>query len=203
MKKTISTRNFSNGSILHHNITDILFNHKKEILNKFLDIKGLHFIDHIAIILINPKNEIIVFSSTPSVEYNLLIKELWRYDMTFNPSLFSDGDLFWWHDSYHREFMLDIRQMKEYLHKFTLGVNLVKKTENFNFVYSFATRNKDIDMSEYYLDVKDDLFRIGNYGYNLIRDIYSRYCTPLLVPVLNEQGIAIKKKSHLKLIISN
>lgn len=203
MRKLLITNDICHETRLHDNILDILFKHKKEISNRLRDIKGLYFIDHVAIIIITPSNEITIFSYTPSVEYNLIIKELWKYDKSFSPYFLKDGSMTWWGEAYSYNYLNLIQFAKEELHKFTLGMNLVRKIENHKLVYSFATRSQKNGIKEFYVDIKDELFHIGDYGYNLIRDIYSEYSDSHVVPFINNSNKILKNKPHLKLIVNN
>jgi hypothetical protein len=81
--ETLSHTN-SNDVILHEDILDILFKHKGEVHRKFTDLRGIFLIDHIAIKIIDPGNRIVVFSITPSVEYNLIVQGLWKHDLSFS-----------------------------------------------------------------------------------------------------------------------
>lgn len=202
MKKLLIVNDLYHETKLHNNILDILFNHKREISDRFRDIKGIHFIDHVAIIIINPIYEITIFSYIPSVEYNLIVKDLWKHDKSFNPTLLKDGAMMWWDEAYYPGYSKKIQYIKEDFHNFSLGMNLIRKIEDYTFVYSFATRSKEKNMKAYYADIKNELFHIGDYGYNIIRDIYSRYCAPYIAPLLDTDKI-LKQKPHLKLIVNN
>lgn len=190
---------------LHASIMNILFKHKKDIANSLRDIKSIYGIDHVAIIVINPNYEVSIFSLSPSVEYNLVVNQLWKFDNCFDPAFLKDKSMSWWEEAYHRTYFAELRYIKECAHKFNLGMNLVRKIDGFTLVYSFATRSERIDLKEYYLNLKEELFQVGDYGYRLIRDFLVQYCAPYVAPVLMS-GENIKKppqKSYLKLIINN
>lgn len=185
---------------LHPKIMDILFYHKRDVSSGLRDLKGIHGIDHVAIIMINPELEISIFSLFPSVEYNLIANELWKFDRCFNPMTLEDKTLNWWEDSYHLSYQHELRHLKEDIHQFTLGMNLVRKIDGFTLIYSFATRNKMDDLKSYYSNLKDELFQMGDYGYKLIRGMSERYCYPYVAPSLGEE---IRRRPHLKLVINN
>ena len=184
---------------LHKNILDILFSHKKEILNKLSDIKGLYRLDHIAIIIFNPINEIVIFSITPSVEYNIIVQNLWRQDIAFNPH--QDGTFLWWDQNPSIQYD-EIKKYKEINHNFTNGFNLYRTFENFKFVYSFAFRNKDKNARIYYESIKEKLFLLGDYSYKLIRHIYLDYCPNYEAPTIISNNFK-HHQSYLKLIVDN
>ena len=189
---------------LHENVVDILFQNKNEISRRLSDIRGLYHIDHIAINIINPLNEVMIFSITPSVEYNLFAHELWRYDQSFSPLSFNDQALFCWDEGYDRRYFNDLKNLKEKKHHFNLGLNLVRKIEQFQIVYSFATRSQNENLLPYYQDQASRLFLLGDYGYRLIRDIYQKYCDTYIPPIIgNDIFTATKTAPHLRLIVNN
>jgi hypothetical protein len=162
---------------LHPKILDILFEHRREIAIKLSDIIGIHYIDHMAIIISNPKNEIVIFSKTPTIEYNLISSNLWLHDGAFSPQFFKKKSFFWWEEAYNSEYFEKIKNIKEQKHKYKLGFCLVRKINAFYIIYSFATRRAMIDSQSYYLSHKEDLLRMGDYCYRSIRNIYALYTT--------------------------
>lgn len=203
MNKIIAPSQLTPELKLHDSIMTILFKHKREIAKGLRDIKGIHNIDHVAIIIINPNREISIFSLAPSVEYNLIVNDLWKLDNTFNPNSLENHSLTWWENAYHPSSINKLRQIKEDAHKFTFGLNLVQKIEEFTLIFSFATRSNIKNLKEYYLNLKDELFRIGAYGYKHIRDIYMQYSEPFIAPMLNSDNNLNVRKPYLKLIINN
>lgn len=86
---------------LHPSIVNILFEHRRYIRNIFLQIKGLYEISHFGINIINPTNELIAFSSTPHIEYNLIQQKLWQHDCCFYSRTLNVNTLFWWDGNSH------------------------------------------------------------------------------------------------------
>ncbi|HSW68791.1 MAG TPA: hypothetical protein VLI69_01365 [Gammaproteobacteria bacterium] len=160
---------------LHPNIINMLFENKKEILRKLSDLRALHFIDHISITVINEFKKIAVFSITPSVEFNLIVHGLWKFDNSFFPETSEDNTFFWWEEGYEISLFGILKEMKEAQHNFTLGLSLVRKYEKTKIVYSFATRSQNANLKDYYFDNINELFKIGDYGYKLIENIYHNY----------------------------
>lgn len=187
---------------LHPNILDILFVHKQAIARRLSDIKGIYFIEHVSINIISSLNEVIVFSGTPSVEYNIIVKELWRYDKSFNPQSLVNGSFVSWQEGYTKSHAQELIKIKETNHNFTYGFNLIRRIDDFTMVYSFATRKHLSNIDEYYLNVCDDLFSLGDYSYKLLKDIYSQYNSNLILPMIDKKNHIIPKKSFLKLIIN-
>ena len=188
---------------LHADILNILFKHKEEIYRKLIDLRGVFLIEHIAIKIIDPKNNMIIFSITPSVEYNLIVQGLWRHDKSFCPYFQKFNTFYLWNQAYSKKYFNEIKYMKETKHGFTCGFNLAKKVDFFHFIYSYATRSKNNELDEYYRSHVNDLFALGDYGYKLIRDIYTNYCHP----DFSSPSVVNRKKYHarsfLKLIVNN
>lgn len=191
-------------TILHEDILDILFKHKKDIYRKLIDLKGLLLLEHIAITVINPENKLLIFSITPSVEYNLIVQGLWKYDLSFSISFHRKNSFYKWDKAYDANFFHHIKQIKELKHGFTFGCNVAKKVDNFTLIYSFATRSHNDHLSIYYHDHINDLIAIGDYGYNTIRNLYANYYDSQWQSPPNIHGTQNKvKKPLFKLIVNN
>jgi len=189
--------NFSNIK-LHPNILDVLFQHQGEIFTKLSDLKGLHFIDHVALYLINPDSEMVIFSSTPSVEFQLLAQGLWQYDFSFNPNKMRDGEMLFWRKAYHAGYKYEITKTKETAHHFTCGFSLLKEVNSFKFIYTFATRHLQENIEQYYQQHLSEILAIGNFGYKQLYSLYQRYSG--YSPPFIETSCA---KNHLKLVVNN
>ena len=83
---------------LHSEIVTILFENRRYIKTIFLDIHGLYEIAHVGLTIIDPSADLVVFSSTPNIEYNLIQQNLWRNDPCFSPSIQNNHELSWWND---------------------------------------------------------------------------------------------------------
>lgn len=202
-RKNVNYINNSDNITLHKNILDILFKHKEEVYKRLIDLRGIFLIDHIAIKIINPNNEITIFSITPSVEYNLIVQGLWKYDYGFSPDFKQLNKIHIWENGYSKEYFNEIKSIKELKHGFNFSFNLLRKQGAFNLIYSFATRSKNHDLFNYYNTHLSELSELGDYGYKLIHGIYLEYCSPeFVIPSITA------KKSHpirtfLKLVVNN
>lgn len=181
-KINIKISDRSNEVSLHEDILEILIKSKENICNQFDNIRGTFLIDHLAINIIDPNNEILIFSSTPSVEYNVLAQGLWKYDKTFSVRYQKDNRFYCWEDAYEREYFEDIKNIKEKKHGFTFGFNLAKEIESFQLIYSYATRYQKPKPLEYYKMYMNELYAIGDYNYKSIRKIYEQYVGELKAP---------------------
>lgn len=196
----IAKNELSDNVTLHKDILDILFKHKEEIHRKLIDLKGVFLLDHIAITIIDPSNTILIFSMTPSVEYNLIVQGLWQYDKSFSAS-FQKNNFYPWERAYCKNYFDEIKQIKELKHGFNFGFNIPKKVGAFSLIYSYATRSKNNGLLEYYQNHINELINIGDYGYKLIQSIYINYCNPTFdIPIISENYY---KKPFLRLVVNN
>lgn len=189
--------------ILHEDILDILFKHKEEIYRKLIDLRGTFLLDHIAIKIIDPNNKILIFSITPSVEYNLIVQGLWKHDKSFSITFQKDNSFYPWEKAYCKNYFDEIRQIKELKHGFTFGFNISKKLGAFNLIYSYATRSKNDGLLDYYRNHINELINLGDYGYKLIHSIYLNYCNPIFDTPTIVGNQNHHKKPFFRLIVNN
>jgi hypothetical protein len=197
----INTASFSisDETILHENILEILFKFKETLCSKFHDICGTFFIDHLAINIINSDNKVVIFSATPSVEYNLISQKLWKYDKSFSARYQTENKFYSWEKAYENEYFDKLKLTKQTNHGFSFGFNLSKKIESLRLVYSFATRYKKSNLMEYYRGYTNELLAIGDYCYKAISKVYEKQFEK--IPILtNEENIPKAFSPFLKLI---
>ena len=155
---------------LHKSMPEILFRHRRNISLKFKDSLGNYGIDHISIDIINPRNEMISFSSTPTMMYNLINSGLWKYDGTLSPSFYKKLSFFLWENTYPLKFSDELRRIKETEHGLSGGFTLVRHVFSHYFLYSFATK-KQSEIWTPYNEYLNELLMIGDYTYKLIKKI--------------------------------
>ncbi len=203
INSSVTLHNNDSNVILHEDILDILFKHKEEIYRKLIDLRGTFLIDHIAIKIIDPNNKILIFSITPSVEYNLIVQGLWKHDKSFSLNFQKNNSFYIWEEAYPEKYFDELKSIKELKHGFTFGFNLSKTIGSFNLTYSFATRSKNNKLLEYYQSHINELFALGDYGYKLIHNIYANYCNPQFNLPTGAQNRNYYEKPILKLIVNN
>lgn len=190
-------------TILHEKILDILFKHKKDIHGKLIDLQGAFLIDHFSIKIIDPDRKLLIFSISPSVEYNLIVHGLWKHDFSFSIPFQNSCQFYEWKTAYAAGYENQLRTVKELNHGFTFGFNISRKIEDFTLIYSFATRSRNKNIDHFYGDHLNELSSLGNYGFKLIRPIYEKYCSPRTqAPIINCRQKLIRKP-QLRLIVNN
>jgi len=195
---------------LHSDVINILFGHRRFVKNIFLQIKGHYEIAHFGINIINPLNELVTFSSTPHIEYNLIKQGLWKYDPSFSSKILNKNTLFWWNDvSAHIPsplFREQIKQIKLLNNHFNTGLTLCREVDGFFLLYSYATNSIKNDLQEYYTSQIFNLIDIGDYFCKSILDIYSEYsgnCSLPQLHQLNSKASDLNMRSKLRLIVNN
>lgn len=164
----------SNEVVLHEDILEVLFTYKEKICNSFYDICGTFFIDHLAINIIDPDGRLVIFSTTPSVEYNLISQDLWKYDRSFSLSYQTDNRFTSWEKAYEEKHREKLKYTKQSTHGFTCGFNISKNLESFHIIYSFATRYQKHDLLKYYHGYINELFSIGDYVFKAVSGVYDQ-----------------------------
>lgn len=161
---------------LHPDVLTILFEHRRYIKTIFLNIRGLYEVDHLALTLIDPEGTIIVFSSTPNIEYNLIHQNLWKQDTCFSLHDGQANTLCRWSFDAQEQ---DIKKIKLQNNKFNFGFTIPREVEQFKLLYSYATRSKNNDLHAYYEANIFGLMDLGDYFYKSTRDLYCEYCSQL------------------------
>ncbi|MDQ5884568.1 MAG: hypothetical protein QG594_1606 [Bacteroidota bacterium] len=187
-----------NNIKLHPKIMEILFENSRYIKNVFSNLKGMHGITHMSMICINPICELLAFSTTPNIEYNLFHQHLWIEDHCFNLNIEDKNTLSKW------EYQNDqIERVKLKNNHFTMGMSIYRPIGDYDFIYSFATNEKVKGLDKYYNEHLFDLIDMGDYFYKSLRDLYSYYSPNHSLPDLkefNSKAIGLNVKPFLRLV---
>lgn len=187
-----------NNITLHPDVIAILFENRRHIKNVFSNLKGLHGITHMGISCIDPAHELIAFSATPNIEYNLFHQNLWLEDPCFAPNATDKNSLLWW--DYQNE---KIEKIKLRNNHFTTGLSIYRPVENFGFIYSFATDEKVEGLRQFYSDNLFSLIDMGDYFYKSLRELYSSYSlkhVPPHINAFNSKATGLSVRPFLRLV---
>jgi len=179
--------------LLHPDIENILFRHRKQISLQMSNIIGIHHIDYVSYSIITPHNQLVIFSSTPSVEHNLIHLNLLCMDNMYNPVLYTDSRLCWWNEEYTPSVAASLRKVKEIDHGYTHGFGFGRHIQDVKMTYSFATRADISDAKLFYLRHHADLIKLGDYGLKQLAQITGQYLSP---------EAEVSNRRHLSLIKS-
>ncbi len=139
------------GHCMLHPLVDVfLFQYKRLTLPVFREIIGLYHIDHITIALLNSNHEVIFFSATPAIEYQLIHSGLWQHDPCLDGAFYGVENSCIWPvltDSPKHEALQYIKLRR---HHFAYGLVLSRPQQMLYTLYSFASRKPnfaEIDIS--------------------------------------------------------
>ena len=163
---------------LHPQASDFLFKYFRVVSRVFSDILGLLEIDYMSIALLTGKQELLFFSSRPSIEWKMIEQDRWRMD----------GRL-------QREFLMQ-EQMKIWEEKpkeFLFGYSISSIFSGDRVVYSFASKSYDAKDCERIIDNSALLLRMGKFSLKKI-------LATIELPVTKNDYI---QKPPLRLVINN
>lgn len=167
-----------NNIVLHSHLLEVLFAFKSKVSTVFRDVLGIHEIHHIALTQINPNKELVTFSSTPAMEFNLFSGQLWRYDQTYNPDWFHLCTQAYWQTLYKPTRYDELYYLKQIKHSFPLGMSLAGKLGENHIIYSLASNKSCSHTRELFANHQEDFYKIGQYCSNLLSPLFN-YCDTL------------------------
>lgn len=156
----------------HENFSHGLFACFKPLLKLFQQIKGLHNIDYFSTDIINKKNNVMSFSTNPSINHNLLTFGLWQFDGTLSPDFYENQAFYLWRNTYIYGMKNALLKTKEFDNDFQYAFSLPRKLEDYRLIYSFATKEQYIDHKNYYEKYYSELLSIGDFCFKKIRNFY-------------------------------
>lgn len=157
----------------HPSLLESLFAYKAKTMVIFNDVLGLHNISHLAVTRIDNEGKILVFSSTPAMEYNLFSNSLWCFDNTYVPAWFTKTCVSNWEDLYqktHFDLLYSERQIKHHL---SLGLSLAIQEEDRYYIYSIAFSKAYVPDFKLLTGKIDDFKKIGQYCKNLLQPYFA------------------------------
>lgn len=161
-------------NIFHPNYIEALFSFKAETSKIFSNVLGLHKLNHIAITQINSKEEILTFSSTPAMEFNLFNSQLWQFDKSYHPDWYKKCEHASWQSLYMSNHYDELYYLKQLKHSYAMGYSLATKFEDKFFIYSFAS--EDFSEQEQLLAEQSIvLYKIGFYCATLLNPLFKRF----------------------------
>lgn len=170
--------NLLNEITPHPCLVDLLFAYKSSISPIFKDVLGIHDISHIAVTRITEKQEILIFSSTPAMEFNLFTSNLWKFDNTYNPTWFRLCTQSSWENLYHPAHYDELYYSKQIKHHFSTGLSLSVVEDNVHYIYSIASSQPASSGQEIFINKRDDFYKIGQYCKNLLTPYFIKADIP-------------------------
>jgi len=200
------TRKKENNLLLHADILNILYEHRRFVAKIYRDIMGFYNISHIGLSIVNPAHELVVFSTTPNIEYNLISNQLWTQDCCFNPSIGQSNKFSWWGDNTSNlsdNQQNHLNKIKLLNNNFTLGMSIARNLQGFDLIYSFASKSKQPDLQAYYATNLPRLIEIGDFFYKSMRPLYLPYSPSFEPPDVRALLSLVHQKHYLRLVVDN
>ncbi len=174
-------------TILHPQAQNLLFKYYRDLRLIFNDVLGHLEIDYISMTLLDEKNQLILLSSQPSIEQNLIIKNLWEQDPCCQKDFFLQDDILIWNHIYDD---IALHHYKLAVPKLAFAASIPDSFQDFKVAYSFGVSSQDPAVHLNLLDNQKTLRAMA------------KYCLINILKVVHGD-ITPNQLSHLKLIISN
>lgn len=155
---------------LHPGAKDFLFENFANLRRIFSDVLGQLEIDYISIALINKESELFFLSSNPSVEQNLIEKELWRDDCIYQEQFAYQNKHKLWNELYPITDPDLLRQYKLLNQKLVEGVSIPIDYGNYRAILSFGFKEAN-SLAQIKSRNYEKLIALGSYCLNKISNI--------------------------------
>ena len=156
----------------HPLFLEALFAFKAEVSTVFNDVLGLYEINHIAVTQISAARQILTFSSTPAIEFNLFNSNLWRFDKTYHSDWFTTCTRRDWQSLYSRVRYDELYYLKQSKPKYPLGYSFSVKQGSSFLIYSLASHRSCNHTRELFANQFDNFHRIGQYCTKTLRNLF-------------------------------
>lgn len=125
---------------LHPKAKEFLFEHFVTMRKVFSDVLGQVETDYISIALINQTGQIFFLSSKPSIEQNLIEKNLWLFDECYQFSFFSQDKPKLWSELSHTGCTEIINQYKQIEPGLITGISIPTEYDSYKAIFSFGLK---------------------------------------------------------------
>lgn len=180
---------------LHPNAKDFLFEHFVTIRRVFSDVLGQVETDYASIALISQTGQIFFLSSKPSIEQNLIEKNLWLFDGCYQSSFFSQDKPKLWSELPHMGCTEVIKQYKQIEPGLITGISIPAEYDSYKAIFSFGLKRINPYIQNKTSIHCEKLLAMGKYALRQIQD-------HLTFPDKQSYATATTKPK-LKLIINN
>ena len=168
----------------HTKLYDALYKHHYKIRSVAKEILGINSIDHFSLDLVDPNDNMLFFSSTPSHGFEICKRGYGQYDGIISPYNYENHEFYWWKEAAHKKYADKIAKIREDVLQLKHGFMLVRHWDNFYLIYSFATRSKtkSFDFQTKVVNEINYFFKMGDFVYQELKNIYASYCQPFEPP---------------------
>ncbi|KTD30430.1 flagellar biosynthesis protein FlgJ [Legionella maceachernii] len=106
----------------------------------FSDVLGQVETDYVSIALINQAGQIFFLSSKPSIEHNLIEKNLWSFDGCYQPGFINQDQPKLWSVLPHLDCIETIKKYKQIKPGFVTGTPSPLKYDSYKAIFSFGLK---------------------------------------------------------------
>lgn len=177
----------------HPLVNEYLFKYYNVLRRIFSDVLGQLETDYLSIALIDKTGKLLFLSSKPSIEQNLIEKNLLEYDGCFQAPFVYQDKPSTWTDLYVTEYQKPLFQCKQTIPDLEAGISIPTDFGEYRAVFSFGFKSLTLLMQMEFLSQSKKLLAIGTY---CLREIIKTVPLP-------KQSEALTVKPHLELIINN
>ncbi len=179
---------------LHSQAQNFLFENYRAMRLIFNDVLGHLEIDYISIALLNPKKELLFLSSQPSIEHNLIERELWTIDPCLQFSSFGHQETLVWNIIYNKPELIALKHYKLEKPNFSFAISKPTLHQDYCINYSFGVKTDDPFVHLNLLQDIETLVSMGKFCLqNILKEIY------IDVP----RHYFAKQNAYLKLVTNN
>lgn len=179
---------------IHPMAISLLFSHFKTIKKIYQDVLGQLELDYLCIALLTPGNQLIFFSSKPSVEHNLIEKELWQFDGSYCTRFITQNMPKLWETLYSHKHREALRYYKQQIPKLSMGIAIPSEFAEYRVIYSCGTKSANETVQMNLIEQAEILRKLGQY-------CLQRILTSIELP--DRSNCLYEKKPILTLIINN
>lgn len=177
---------------LHPEAREFLFAHFVQLRRIFLDVLGQLETDYISIALINQVSQIFFLSSKPSIEQNLIEKDLWQYDGIYQTHfIYQDQPKLWTELPYFEDLCL-LKQYKQQNHGLLMGISIPTVYLHYRAIFSYGFKKINPGIQNKTPSQCEKLLAMGKYCLREIKNI---------IPFPDEKK-NFAKKPKLELIVN-
>ena len=174
---------------LHPLASDYLFKYYDVLRRIFSQVLGQLETDYISIGLVDQLGQLFFFSSKPSLEHNLIEKNLFTYDVGFQSDFVYQDKPHVWTNSVTSEHQKLLYQYKQSEPGLMHGISIPTDYHEYRAIFSFGFRSPNVHIQQQY----ENFLAIGRY---CLKEITKAIAFP-------DQKELFKFKPHLKLIVNN
>lgn len=148
---------------LYPNAKEFLFEYFALLRRVFSDILGLLETDYISIALINPNGQLFFLSSKPSIEQNLIEKNLWPFDGSYQEDFIYQEQPKLWSELTHLKDADLIKKYKQINPKLINGISIPAEYLDYRIVVSFGFKKINPLIQNKKTDYCEKLLAMGKY----------------------------------------